>query len=173
MVDLELTFHFLPIAGRMECVGVDVRSFTGPVEHPRRLAGSEPRSVTTSDLRSLRFAQLIDEARRDLGRFQFAELGDPDWDEAPWASGQDEEPKRGRPPAYGPDHFVEVAHVYREAFARGRAPTRAVAQQFHVSESTAAKWVARCRRPELGLLPPTTRGRARAVEESDRKGKAR
>jgi transposase len=45
--------------------------------------------------------------------------------------------------------------VYRAAQLGGK-PTLAVEEHFVVSKSTAAKWVARCRR--LGLLPPTLRG---------------
>jgi hypothetical protein len=57
--------------------------------------------------------------------------------------------KLGRPPLYGPEHFEDVARVYR---AGGRAPTKAVASHFGVQKATAAKWVARARVMEL--LPP-------------------
>ena len=93
----------------------------------------------------------------------FAETGDPDWDAAPWAAGQKEqwEPKpTGRPPMYGPEHFAKVASIYREAYAAGKTPTRVVARRFKTTEAAAAKWVAKCR--TIGLLPPTTRGKARA-----------
>jgi hypothetical protein len=83
-----------------------------------------------------------------------------------WSS---ERTGRGRPPKYGLDHFEDVARVYRGAFARNRTPTRGVARHFEVTESTAAKWVARCR--ALGLLPKTTRGRARIVDPPKRRRK--
>jgi transposase len=41
-----------------------------------------------------------------------------------------------------------------------------VAAHFRVSETAAAKWVAKARK--LGLLLPTTRGKARAVEPAKR-----
>ena len=74
----------------------------------------------------------------------------------------------GRPPKYGPEHWQDVARIYREAYEKtpNRTPTRAVARHFskvwkkQVSETAAAKWVARCR--ALGLLPKTTQGKPRA-----------
>lgn len=59
----------------------------------------------------------------------------------------------GRPPRYDIDHWREVARVYSEV---SRHPTKAVAEHFHVSRSTAGDWVAKCRKE--GLLPPTRRG---------------
>jgi len=50
------------------------------------------------------------------------------------------------------EHYEEVAAVYRAAFAAGKHPTKAVADHFGVSKSTAAKKVSRAR--ELGLLAP-------------------
>ena len=83
---------------------------------------------------------------------------------AAWAS---KPTGRGRPPKYGPEHFEEVARVYRGAFARNRTPTRDVARHFDVTESAAAKWVTRCR--EMGLLPTTTRGKARVSDSKARR----
>lgn len=68
---------------------------------------------------------------------------------------------RGRRPMYGLPHFARVARIYADAMARGQRPTTAVAKWGQVNKSTAAKWVARAR--TLGLLPPTTRGRAAVV----------
>jgi len=53
------------------------------------------------------------------------------------------------------EHFTKVAGVYR---ATTTAPTKAVAEHFHVSHSTATKWVARAR--ALGLLGPTSPGKS-------------
>lgn len=69
--------------------------------------------------------------------------------------------RRGRRPTYGVPHFARVARIYTDALASGRRPTAAVAAWGLVNKSTAAKWVARAR--ALGLLPPTTRGRAAVV----------
>lgn len=42
-------------------------------------------------------------------------------------------------------HLQEVANEYRRALAAGQSPTQTVAHTFHVSHSTAAKWVAKAR----------------------------
>lgn len=56
------------------------------------------------------------------------------------------------------DHLRDVVAVYREADADGRPPTRAVADHFETSHSTAARWVGHARRN--GLLGPTQAGKA-------------
>jgi hypothetical protein len=53
-------------------------------------------------------------------------------------------------------HLAEVAEVYRRADADGRPPTRAVADHFQTSHSTAARWVGLAR--ERKLLAPAKRG---------------
>ena len=58
------------------------------------------------------------------------------------------ESKAPRTPAdvYGPEHFTKVADVYRAHLAAGgRVPTKAVAERFMTTKSTAAEWVARAR----------------------------
>lgn len=69
---------------------------------------------------------------------------------------------RGRPPAYEPAFYARVAEAYSRARAEHRPPTKAVAESRELggprSHSAAAKLVARARR--MGLLPPTTKGRA-------------
>ena len=74
----------------------------------------------------------------------------------------EEERPTGRPRLYGRDHFEAVAAVYRQAHSTGK-PTQAVAEHFSVSSTTAAKWVARCRSPELKLLGAATPGKAGGV----------
>jgi len=169
--DIEVTVHLLEVAGRMECVGVDIRTFRQATIGGRttRLARTEPRAIGAADIRSLRLAEVVAEAREKIAAFLFAPTGDEAWDATPWAAGQREkwEPKPGRPPIYGPDHFAEVARVYREAYAEGRTPTRAVARRFDATQAAAAKWVARCR--SMGLLPATTQGRARSAEPNRRR----
>ncbi|MGD0894559.1 MAG: hypothetical protein ABSA08_00830 [Acidimicrobiales bacterium] len=79
--------------------------------------------------------------------------------------------RRGRP-AYGRAHFAEVARIYSEAIADGdRAPRGRVAVQMNVDKSTAAKWIARCRRLVPPLLPKTSAGRAAgSVSEGRERG---
>jgi hypothetical protein len=64
-----------------------------------------------------------------------------------------ERKRTGRPPLYGRDHFEKVAQIYESHRAKGgRTPTKAVADEMKTSKATAAKWVARARSPEFGLL---------------------
>ncbi len=155
----EITLWWAPVEGRMECVGIDIRSFRQPrkqhlVGSASQLPGTDPQAVSTSLLRSLPLGRILEAKRTDhagLASEMFREEPSRRW----------HAPKRRRA-KYGPEHFAEVARVYREAFTRNRTPTRAVARHFEVSPTAAAKWVVRCR--DLGLLPKTTRGRARSVE---------
>jgi len=56
------------------------------------------------------------------------------------------------------EHLEAVASVYTEALAEGEPPTRAVADHFDATHSTAAKWVTHARK--AGLLSVTTPGRS-------------
>jgi hypothetical protein len=51
------------------------------------------------------------------------------------------------------EQLRDVAETYRAAYAERRAPTAAVARRFHVSRSTAGRYVQRAR--ERGFLGPT------------------
>jgi hypothetical protein len=55
------------------------------------------------------------------------------------------------------EHLAQVAEVYRRAIDEGVPPKQAVRAEFHVSESTAGRWVAQAR--EQGLLGPTLPGK--------------
>lgn len=55
-------------------------------------------------------------------------------------------------------HLEEVAQAYSSALKTGEPPTRAVANAFVTSHSTAARWVALAR--ETGFLSATTPGRS-------------
>jgi hypothetical protein len=158
----EVTLRFEWIDGRWECTGVDVRAVDA--------AGAKPEIVTASLLRSLPLGRLID---KHLVTFKTAiTTEDIDGTVYRFESDYTGRPKRGgRPVKYGPEHYVEVARTYREAYERRRTPTRAVAARFKVSETAAAKWVAKCR--DLGLLPQTTKGKARVVGPTKRKGTRR
>lgn len=56
------------------------------------------------------------------------------------------------------EHLAGVARVYQQARRDGDPPTRAVADAFTTSYSTAARWVGMAR--EAGKLPPTTSSRS-------------
>lgn len=78
------------------------------------------------------------------------------------AASDDASAKRtGRPPLPR-RHYERVAEIYTAALARGDDPTKAVSAEMFVSPGQAAKYIYRCRRPPLNLLPPTTRGRPAA-----------
>ncbi len=137
----------------------------------------EAQPLTTSVLRSLQFASLIDDEREETAHWYEQDFLNTNigWKLRP----QDREiveelkarwerrgrtGKGGRPPMYGPEHFAKVAAIYAAVWRRGErspGPTQAVADECDVSRSAAAKWVARAR--EMGLLAPTTRGRAGAT----------
>jgi CRP-like cAMP-binding protein len=144
---LRLTFE--EHGGRMECVGLEVRSIG---------------TLTASMLRQIRLAEEADKQRRVLAIVRPAQ--------AVLSRAQAEEVKRlqrawtGRRGAcrYGPEHFAEVARIYRDAYAVGRTPTRAVARHFKTTQAAAAKWIGRCRSDELKLLPKTKRGKALSVK---------
>jgi hypothetical protein len=146
----EVTLRFEWVEGRWECVSVHLDAIDA--------ADRKPATITSSLLRKLPLRRFIGQ----LVTFKAALTTEEDgityrFERDYTAIG----PKGGRPPTHGLDHFVEVAQVYREAYGENRTPTRAVAKHFRVTPSAAAKWVARCR--ELGLLPKTSRGKARAV----------
>jgi len=159
--DYEVTLLYGRGYERYECIGVAVHAVS------RTAPGNHLVPITASEFRSLRIGELINEHRpRD-----FVSVQTPG--EMPVIASVNRG-RGGRPPLYKPEHWSAVADIYRAAFADGRlTPTRAVAREFRVPQSTAAKWVARCR--DLGLLPLTTRGKARsaAPPKKKRKGRAR
>lgn len=69
---------------------------------------------------------------------------------------------RGRPAGkkWAPEHWQEVADIYREAWRDNHNPTAEVSVHFDVGYSTAATWISRCR--AKGLLEPTTQGKPTA-----------
>jgi hypothetical protein len=69
--------------------------------------------------------------------------------------------RSGKPRAkHDADHWARVADFYRaHAGIASASPTLAVAEEWKVSKTAAAKWIAKCR--ARGLLPPTQKGVAR------------
>jgi hypothetical protein len=169
----EVTLHLEWIEGRWECVGVDVRAAElnedlgtpRPWEAPPLIP---PAIVTTSVLRSIPLAKLLE---KHFVGMKSSSTG-PDMDGTIYTVEHDytagpRSHKGGRPPKYDPEHFAEVARIYREALGNRKTPTRAVARHFKTSHTAAAKWVAKAR--ELGLLPKTTRGKARVIQPAKRR----
>jgi hypothetical protein len=157
--------RFAEIDGRLVCIGLEI----GPQMVDLQDRGETFINVKDEDLRPLMAAEVRLPLRRliDFG-LQGAVMsrvgtGDVAKDHQAFAADLDvlnaakAEPRRrpGRPAAYAPAHFEEVARIYREHVrAGGRAPTKAVQEHFTVSKSAAAKWVGRARH-EFGLLEPT------------------
>lgn len=145
-----LGFDWETIEGRVECIGFHVRSGEG-----------ESRPVTASVLRSIPLGRILGNiAEKRVESLKDSVRRGPDKEAAARALPKYERslPISGRRPTYDRGHFVAVAKVYSHAYAEGAAPTKAVAQHFHVTPSAAAKWVARAR--GLGLLGPTQQRRA-------------
>lgn len=150
---LEITISWADVDGRWEPVATQVVAL-------------DLTPITALAVRRLPWGRITDAARP--GPTEFG-LSSKDADGEPLVYKHRvgfDQPRRGRPPKYGPEHFEEVARVYREAFAINRTPTRAVARHFETTSAAAAKWVARCR--QLGLLPETSRGKARAIQHRGR-----
>ncbi len=171
------TVHWREIAGRIECVGLNI--WHGTTVGGDLMPDREPMPITATALREAGIHGLLDAARAKFLREReelLASLGFA----GPTATmdlrrgigaAQREQVKRARVgrrlgrPIYSAEHWNKVAETYLERFRIGSpSPTADVAAHFNVSESTAAKWIARCRRPPLNLLPSTTQGKAKAKE---------
>ena len=156
------------VDGRYEVTGFEM----GPAP-----LGGKQVPLTATLLRSVPLGTLIEEGRRYQIAYKnemVADLeGDQEFREMFSEHGSDPDvllrgsvrelevltnpPARNR--SYNEDHWRRVTAVYDRAWATGWPPTRAVAEQFGVTRSTAAKWVSNCRKK--GLLPPTQKTRPR------------
>lgn len=145
-VDIELGV----VSGKVECVGVCIKPLGDEAVEP----------LTTRLLRKLALGALVEEVRveadddvLDLVDLELPEklgvLGDAGV--GPLSTGRKRRGPKGKPRS----HYEAVARVY---LSRSKAPTKGVSEEFGVSHSTATKWVRKAR--SLGLIPPTTRGRA-------------
>jgi hypothetical protein len=141
---IRLLIDWGQIGGRWEPVAIQVKTVrpeqTGP--------------ITGTLIRSIPLGRLVDQARvEQLGLAQRATFkGEP-------PQGFVEAWGRGEKPRLGVEHYRRVADIYLAAFAAGASPTKAVAEVFHVSTSTAGSWVSRARNKH-GLLPKTPMGKA-------------
>jgi hypothetical protein len=175
-----VAFLLVEVAGRLECVGMDIRPLDDDAIRPLRAA----------TLRELPFASVLAMARREESealahRAQWWKtLPAPDSpadaeaapgprvvvepDDAHILALIDErmaaligppEHKVGRHARYTRADLEDVARRYREAYARGSdSPTKDVANELEWSRDAVAKLVMRCRK--IGLLGPTEQRRA-------------
>lgn len=172
--DIDLTWA--EIDGRAECVGLAIRSYaTGTELDGLKGIEGQPLLPIRSHILRGRLIELIEQERQRRARpnpQMWRGIGTAEDQRvnaerqavkaAKFAKGRGRKlvgaDGRVLPPA---DALAEVADIYRQAYAAGLSPTRAVAEALSLSPSAAAKRVGRAR--AAGLLPPTTRGRARVV----------
>jgi len=159
--------------GRVECIGVELRAFREksdggwPPELPEW--NQNPTPLLRRTLRDLPLGQILEDigaevqqAQLDLATLFRAEGLPPTEDDEEFraiADGIEASVKRqratGRKRGRGVPDLEAIAHVYRDAQARRRSTTKAIAKWGQVSDSTAAKWVMRVRK-ETDLLPAPT-----------------
>jgi hypothetical protein len=156
-----VTMNWREDAGSVVCTGLSLDLLP---ERP-------PQPVTATRMRELPVARIISAAREERfdeagGRFAEAYDSGQDIDvdphivdgarasAEPWA-----EPRLGRPVNLDGSHYRAVAQAYSSALAAGKSPLVAVERQWTVPRPTASRWIAAAR--SAGLLPPTSRGRAR------------
>jgi hypothetical protein len=149
--------RFAEVDGRFICIGLEIGPKLRDDDVFVEIQDEDLVSLTTAEIR-LPLRSLV---QTWLERGAFARTGDPSRDvyeeltEFTDVLNRSQETNRrtGRPPLYGPDHYAEVAAVYREHLANaGTAPTKAVQKHFGTTKSTAAKWVATARN-KYQLLP--------------------
>jgi hypothetical protein len=141
---------------------------------------SQPRRLLAATIREMRFAEVLEGARRRevtlLRAGVDAIRGTPTFPaqfkpgtmehlavqlEAEAASLDQPRTRSGRHKKYQRGDLERVASVYRKAFQAGsRSPTKDVAETLGLSRNQAAKLVMRCRDPQESLLAPTQKRRA-------------
>ena len=181
-----VTFLLVEIEGRIECVGVDVRSSADD-------ATAAPTPLRALTLRKLPFADVLARARRERAQ----ELaGEAKWwqtyphpeskfgakvkadpltalAKGAWAARQaarldPPDQKGGRRPKHTMAELEAVAAIYSDACDWTTAPTKEVAMVLEVKVNVAAKLVMKCRR--VGLLGPTERRKAGGAKRPPEEG---
>ncbi|HKT05198.1 MAG TPA: hypothetical protein VJT31_37255 [Rugosimonospora sp.] len=166
-----LVIHWSQVGGRAEAIGIEAWS-----RRPFHAENYEPAvswdrlhpegvPITSGVLRRLNIASRITQTRRDAIRSGKIVAKAPEFSEKARAAGAESVEvfaRPGRPQARDLRFYQEVSRAYQAAYARGKAPTRAVAEQFGVSQAQAAKLV-RTARHRYGLLAASGQGRAAGV----------
>lgn len=153
-----IDFEFQLIAGRAECVGIQLTSARPPGAQSWQAGGKLPEvgiPLTTSVLRGLRLSEMVTEIRETNA--QLAALINEQDEAQAFAAPLGMRPATAR-------RLQRVTKVYRAAWDRGHQPTQAVAKRLNVSSGAAASLVSRAR--AAGLLPPTSPGKASAHKET-------
>jgi hypothetical protein len=174
VVKTQFTHPFPERAKPPQClVALDYRAVNGRIEvKEMRLVMVGKRTLTTSLLRQLPIGKWITEDRRKIGSSARWLLAIDGWTAAEQQLmeqlGAARRSGRRRPPL-SDDTLVAVSEVYRKAHATGASPTKAVQRHFHVSRSTAGRWVGRAR--QQGYLGPTRERQAGELRaKKNRKG---
>jgi hypothetical protein len=122
------------------------------------------------------FMQMVFQlAREEIGGPPGSPAGDDAWHTAVGETLRDGfnvpiSPRRNR---LTPEHLAKVAEVYRQAWEDGEPPTKAVAQNFSVSHSTAARWVGAARKAKhLGDADGSRGGELPAAKRSTKEAKS-
>lgn len=161
-----VSLYWLPIAGRFECVGfaVELDEKLAPDIHLER------RLITAQLIRSIPVGRLIEETRQRTGR-DAASLADGYESHGDAESARQEREladqfkavgtQGGRPRMYPDAHYRDVARVYAVAWQSGSSPTKSVEELYHVSHSTAARWVHEAR--QRSFLGPTDKRKAGGI----------
>ena len=141
---------WLPVAGRMRCVGLDVRSVDPSLPYL-----DQPPELTERRLRALRLAQ-VEQKHRDMERYRAVARREPPTVAEPWQRSG----RRGRPELS--DAWVAAAlDVANAARDRGESQVPAVrtwAQEQRPDrwgpdgpdDSTIGRWLQRARRAQEG-----------------------
>lgn len=164
-----LVLRWAVVAGRPECVGVDLRSCREPGETwPEALPlwSDQPPPLTQKIWRGMPIMEMIRDVRQHLIQVEadflqgIVDRTDPDVTHERRLAMLGElvalQQELAGGNALPGNVYEQVARVYRQAWMDGRRPTRAVAEHFTISDSAAAKRVMRARK--AGLLPPTDKG---------------
>jgi hypothetical protein len=147
-----VVLRFAEVDGRLVCANVEVGvDFENPDEH-------DPTPITTGVWRSVNVSRLVDEALLSAVRTlraasTFEGAGETAQRRLPQVEAALKRKKVGRPPKWTAEELEEVSRVYRE-HSGGRSPRKAVAKHFHLSDSGAAKVIARARALGLDLGRP-------------------
>lgn len=159
------------VGGVLVPVGIDVRSY-GPAETVAPLtSGGTLRSFPLAEMLGTLRAQyartldLLTEGKIDPTRAvhpHVAAVHTPE-EFMRMAAARDleavrktDQPRRRGRPSRSPDHYQQVAEVYKRAVLAGLPPRLEIAAHWKVTPSTASKWIAKAR--ELDHLPQTAPG---------------
>jgi hypothetical protein len=152
------------INGRLECIGLSFRKGWARSEDPKTGqrtdrpfaelvdGGALPSAVQAAEMR-MPIDTIVNQLRAEYGWWPAALRSVPDASaETLTLADELEQRLGGRSGRYGTEHWRQVADIYLAAWRSGSStPTKAVREHFHVSTSTAGKWVAKAR--AQGLLP--------------------